>query len=234
MRAVRALAALALTAVFAAPLPANPMNEKHLMALAEAGLSDDAILRMVEERGLAQPLTPEAVVLLREAGLSAPLVSRLILLAEGNEPIRIEERDGVTVISGRGEPNQIEDEDARESWSERGPEEWPAPPPAEPPALDVVIVNGATPAQASSQDSRTAQGYPAGAVFGVSGGAVFLPARFGGNEPSAFGRTIVGFTGGGVGCCAPYVAPAPVVVAPAPETRMIPVRTSRGTLWIPN
>jgi hypothetical protein len=229
MRAVRVLAVLALTAGLAAPLAANPLTEKHLVAVSRAGLSDDAIVHMAEVRGLAGPFTPEMVLRLSEAGLSSSLLSRLVLMSDGDEPIRIEERDGVTVISGRGEART---EVETESRPERGPEEWPAPPPA-PPAPEVVIVNGGAPAAASARDSTAGLGYPAGAVFGMAGGAVFLPARFGGNEPSAFGRTIVGFTGGGE-CCAPYVAPAPVVVAPVPQTRMIPVHTSRGTLWIPN
>lgn len=212
----------------------EPMQFERLIELHEAGFDDEIIVQLASREGLAEPLGSAHVLALREAGLSPALVSRLVLLSL-DEGISIEDRDGITVITGEGpvplteESDESESRGSRDDWEDE-PRLGAAPPPQ-------VIVVGAAPAAqvaAPSPVDESTVGHPAGAVFGWSGGAVFLPARFGGSEPSAFGRTIVGFTGQPQpGCCPPVLAPAPPPVV-EPTSRMIPVRTSRGELWIPN
>lgn len=232
MTCIRVVALVLLASLATAgPLRADegPMGVERLVELHEAGLGDELIVALAEREGV-KPLAGSDLLTLREAGLSNDLLARLFRIS--HDAIRVEERDGVTIITGEGpEPEAGRDEPA---------DEEAAAPPA--PAPVVVIQQAPAPGEAASSAAASGtpdatEAYPVGAAFGWSGGAVFLPARFGGSQPSAFGRTIVAFQG--AACCpatvpvAPVVAPiVPVVAAPTP--RMIPMRTSRGEIWIPN
>lgn len=204
------LTTLLLVLLVASPASAGVLTVQDLVSLASGGLSETAIGRLIEVQGLTSPLSAADALTLREAGLSADFVSALVLRQAGTG-IEVEQRDGVTVVSGQGvipsEPDVEREEDA-------------------PLAHETVIVGREAPA------AQPVNGYPVGAAFGLSGGAVFLPARFGGSQPSAFGRTIVGFGGFSPGCAPLLPAAAPVVVAPEP--RRVVIHTSRGEIWLPN
>jgi hypothetical protein len=232
MTALRAAAALVTVTVIAlaapAPALAAGLTVERIAKLSDAGLSDAAILRIAEEEGFAVPLTSERVLKGLDLGIPADLLSRLVeMSAEEGTAIEVAERDGVTVITGRG-PDEASEPEPAEREEAMGPA---GEPPALPPVQQVVVVGGVAPA-GETVPSSFANGFPADATFGWSGGAVFLPARFGGSRPSAFGRTIVGFTQGPTELCVP-LAPAPILVE-RPERRMIPVRTSRGVIYLPN
>ena len=194
------------------------LGATQLVELHRAGLTDEAILLLAEAEGFERAILTADALSLREAGLSSSLVSRLIALSAGSG-IAVEERDGVTVITGRGAPEEADAEAAAPAPGD----DRAAPPPA---AQAIVVIQQAPPAAGAASGgavsgdnghaaSDFANGYPAGATFGWSGGAVFLPARFGGSEPSAFGRTVIGFTG--PQACAPLLAPAPVILSAEPR-----------------
>jgi hypothetical protein len=211
---------------------AEPLGPSMLVRLFEAGLTDEAIIQLADAQGFEHALDATDVLALREAGLPAGLVSKLVTMSAGR--ISVEERDGVTVITGRGPEESPE---TQEQSAAPAPAAMPGPSAAQ----QQVIVVQAPPASvtpAPATDDALVNGYPVGATFGWTGGAVFLPARFGGSEPSAFGRTIVAVAPVPPYCAAPVATCVPLAdtlastdVEPA---HRIAIRTSRGRLWIPN
>lgn len=207
------LAAPLLALLVASNASAATLTVPDVVSLASGGLSEAAIGRLIEAQGLTSPLSAADALALREAGLSAEFVSALVIRQAGTG-IEVEERDGVTVVSGEGlapfTPDDAAEEDREDEDSQ--------------PLRETIIVAAPEPAP------QATNGHPVGATFGWSGGAVFLPARFGGSQPSAFGRTIVGF--GSPAGCAPALHAAPVLAAPEP--RRVVIHTSRGEIWLPN
>lgn len=204
----------------AATAAASPLTISDLTALVRSGIDEGAIVRLVEAEGLAAPLGAGDALVLREAGMSASLVSRLVTWTAG-DGIEIEQRDGVLVVSGSGVPADASGSEGDASWrDEPGADPGEATPPE-------------WPAESAAPPQDDDNGYPTGAVFGWSGGAVFLPARFGGSRPSAFGRTIVmtGELAPWMG--APWLPPAAPVM-PSPDSGWITIRTSRGEIRVPN
>jgi hypothetical protein len=232
------LGALLLAAAGAVRAADPPLRVGDLQDLMLAGVAEPVISTMLDARGFQGPLGVPEVIALTRARLSEEMLLRLFALL-GADPealgVTVAEEDGVVVISGQGvpeaegswldpsepapapQPMRHEDED----WPEQEPRWAPSLPPTTP-----VVVNA----------------YPTGAVFGPTGGAVFIPAHQG-NPPSSFGRTIVHAGGYAVAACTPYptsAAWAPVAVETAPlqpeprRYRRIVVHTSRGPLSVPN
>lgn len=258
------LPALVLALGLAGAVVAAPVSVADLLRLADAGAGEKLLSRVVDERGLSGEVGVEDILVLKKAGFSDAFIEELI---DGGAPglasssVSVREEGGVLVVEGRGTP------------SEAAPG---APPQAESharatsasasPAPPVVVVQQAAPASDASphvperspeRSLGVENPYPVGATFGVSGGAVFLPARFG-DPPSAFGRTII--LGGVLGGLSPWghhglaghgghhghsraVTPVPHHVR-APGSFNIQtghatgatttIRTSRGTRRIPN
>ncbi len=193
------------------PAAAAPLTVGDLLALWRVQISSEAILTMARAEGLASALSVAEATSLREAGLPADLVSELLTLGSG-AAIRVGEDDGVIVVEGRGEAT-----DPPVVGSGFLPTE-PAPPAASPSPAVVVNVQ-ATPAMASG----------GGWGCGPLAQAVFVPAHRTPDGPSVFGTTIVS-----PGIVCPQLV-QPIVLAPEPvRSRMIPIRTSRGQLMIPN
>lgn len=242
----RAVPALALLVVLgqpahAAPSAAQPLSVEDVVRLAEGGVGEKALRALADHQGVARPVGPAEVLLLSRAGLSDGLVAAIVEAAHREGPagpqgsdVRYEEQDGVLRITGRGDPSAPQSPEAPPATGEGG---LTAPPPA--PRV-VGVEAPAVEGPAVHEVPAVANPHPWGAVFGPTGSAISVPARFG-DPPSRFGRTVVTLS--------PYlpltVLPAPVhghvghVGLPAPlvdrpEPRTISIRTSRGPIRVPN
>ncbi len=233
----RLLAPALLAVTLALPAVAAPLPLADLVRLGHEGVGEAVLLSLAQNQGVTGPLSADDVLEMSRAGWSDELMVTVVRAAAEEsaslavepqgEGVVYEERDGALVARLHGEP-----EPARSRA-----------PVAAAPAPQVVVVQApaaplAAPAAAPAPVAEFANGYPVGADYGWQGSTVFLPARFGGSRPSAFGRAIVS-TGGGGYYGQPYAAPlstygygGQVLVAPQRSTTLI--RTSRGTRRIPN
>lgn len=239
MRFLRPLALLAvLSSVSTTPVSAAPLPLSDLLRLSAEGVGEPVLLSIARNQGVAGPLIADQVLAMNRAGWSDELMAAVVKAAAtspepstSDVPIVVyEEREGAVVARLRGVPDEEDDREAAPSGIAAGPPQVvvQAPP--------VTVLQA--PAE-SPPPSQTVIGFPVGSDQGWQGSTVFLPARFGGSTPSAFGRTIVTNGGGGAYYGSPY-GPAlstygyggPVLSAPEPSTTLI--RTSRGTRRIPN
>lgn len=219
-----ALALVLLVAVSPATASSDPLTSADVVSLAESGAGEELIRSLVDERGFSGPTGVAQVVALKKSGLSDALLLHLIAAApprEDGEPA-VEVRDGVLVVSGRGEAVDV----AAEAEPEAPTHQAQA-------ATDEPATHSHQPASWPSAPETAQNAFPAGATFGSSGGAVFVPSHFG-ESPSAFGKVVI------VGPSFPVFYPVPVAVpvavptAPPSRYDRIPVRTSRGTIYFPN
>jgi hypothetical protein len=223
---------------------ARPLPVDDLVALS-ASMTPEVLLRLAERRGLDRALGADDRAALLDAGAAPELIERLALLAEPGVEV-----DGVAyavvdgVIRVRAEGTEPAGTSTRASGFGEPPPDaatWDDSSTTE----KVALAEQAPLSSESAGDAGWSNPYPVGA-YGATVGAVFIPARFGGT-PSAFGRTIVSTWSGTDGaCCYPAPGGPWAVVAPGgpiissgvrPDARpdgFIPLRTSRGTLWVPN
>ena len=240
----RLLAPALLAVALALPAVAAPLPLADFVRLGHEGVGEAVLLSLAQNQGVTGPLSADEVLEMSRAGWSDELMVAVVKAAAHEsallaaEPVELrgesvvyEERDGALVARLHGEP-----------------EPAPVPRPAliaAAPAPQVVVVQApaaplAAPAPALAPAAEYANGYPVGANHAWQGSTVFLPARFGGSTPSAFGRAIVSTGGSGhYGYGVPYAAPlspygygGQVLVGPQRSTTLI--RTSRGTRRIPN
>ena len=224
-----------LMALFAAPALARPVAVADLVEM--AGVPEDLVLRLVQHRGFGGELGAGALAELSSAGFSDAFLSRLVELtrpAPEIDGVTYRVVDGVLRVQGEGQEPAA---DASGSSAVGAPAVIASPEPLQPsgeaPAVPPALVIDGTAWLAGEQ----ANPYPAGAVGW--GSAVFLPARYG-NPASSFGRTIVSMSPRILEPCGTCCTAAsmPVLVDAASmarsEGRLIPIRTSRGTIWVPN
>jgi len=234
----RLLAPGLLSVALALPAVAAPLPLADLVRLGHEGVGEAVLLSLAQNQGVTGPLSADDVLEMSREGWSDELMVAVVKAAaeesaspaveSQGEGVVYEERDGALVARLHGEPE---------------PARGPAPVAAAPPPQVVVVqapaapLAAAAPAAAPAPGAEFANGYPVGADYGWQGSTVFLPARFGGSRPSAFGRAIVSTGGGYYGL--PYAAPlstygygGQVLVGPQRSTTLI--RTSRGTRRIPN
>lgn len=214
--------------------PARPLAASDLVAMAD--LPESLVLRVVERRGLAGQLGAQAVQELAQAGFSDGFLSRLLdLTAPTPEIDGVSYRvvDGVLRVRVEGEEPA-----AAEAEAPRAVDDEPRPSPA-PSSLDAGLDadDGVAVLREDRQAIENANPYPSGAAGW--GSAVFVPARYG-SPPSSFGRTIVATSPlvvePQVACCVVGTQPRLLDAASVArsEGRLIPIRTSRGTIWVPN
>ena len=243
-------AASALLTVFvmlpgAAPAAEKPLDSAGILRLHAVGMPESTVKELVTRLGMQGPLGVEEIETLREAGVSAELVAYLVSALPRQSPVdgvNYLDRDGVLVVEGHGEAAADEAlAGAPDAATPDAPTRAPAlsAPPVLPPPVTIVIASQPAPASQALAARQDSGAYPVGAEYGWTGSAVFLPARFGGS-PSSFGRAIVS---------APSVVQAVVPacgmgglgldgvvaeLASRSNANLIPLRTSRGTIWVPN